>query len=103
MIDRARRIAVVVHALEHSLHPLGAGAVNRNPRMTGRTCPSSRYRARHDRPKVVRFWAMRPLGGEFRPHDEVDDVRWLPLPEAGAALTYERDRAVLAALADAVR
>jgi hypothetical protein len=45
VIDRARRIAVVVHALEHSLHPLGAGAVNRNPRITGRTCPSSRYRA----------------------------------------------------------
>ena len=69
----------------------------------GRELPSSRYRDRHDRPKVVHFWAMRPLGGEFRPHDEVDDVRWLPLSEAGAALTYEGDRAVLAALADAVR
>jgi len=69
----------------------------------GRELPSSRYRDRHDRPKVVRFWAMRPLGGEFRPHAEVDDVRWLPLPAAGAALTYERDRAVLGALADAVR
>jgi 8-oxo-dGTP diphosphatase len=68
----------------------------------GRELPSSTYRDQHGGPKVVRFWAMRPLDGDFRPHDEVDEVRWLPLSEAGDALTYERDRAVLAALADAI-
>jgi 8-oxo-dGTP diphosphatase len=68
----------------------------------GRELPSSTYRDRHGRPKVVRFWAMRPLDGDFRPHDEVDEVRWLPLAGAAEALTHERDRAVLAALHGAV-
>jgi 8-oxo-dGTP diphosphatase len=68
----------------------------------GPELPSSTYRDQHGRRKVVRFWAMQPLGGDFRPHDEVDEVRWLSLPEAEATLTYERDRAVLAALANAV-
>jgi 8-oxo-dGTP diphosphatase len=68
----------------------------------GRELPSSTYRDRHGRPKVVRFWAMRPLDGDFRPHDEVDEVRWLPLAGAAEALTHERDRAVLAALRGAV-
>jgi 8-oxo-dGTP diphosphatase len=45
---------------------------------------------------------MRPLDGDFRPHDEVDEVRWLPLAGAAEALTHERDRAVLAALRGAV-
>ena len=45
---------------------------------------------------------MRPLGGEFRPNAEVDEVRWLPLPGATDALTYAGERAVLAALPGAV-
>jgi 8-oxo-dGTP diphosphatase len=56
------------------------------------------------RPKTVRYWAMRPVEGEAGPHNEVDAVRWLPLDEARALLTYDRDRAVLdsfAVLADA--
>jgi 8-oxo-dGTP diphosphatase len=68
----------------------------------GRELPSSTYRDRHGRPKVVRYWAMRPVAGDFRPHDEVDEVRWLPLAGAAQALTHERDRAVLDALAVAV-
>ena len=28
-------------------------------------------------PKLVRWWPMRPLGGEFEPNDEVDELRWL--------------------------
>ena len=67
----------------------------------GPELPSSAYRDGHGRPKVVRFWAMRALGGAFRPHDEVDEIRWLSLPEAADALTYEGDRTVLAALGDA--
>jgi 8-oxo-dGTP diphosphatase len=68
----------------------------------GPELPSSAYRDGHGRPKVVRFWAMRPAGGAFRPHDEVDETRWLTVREAADALTYEGDRAVLAALSDAV-
>lgn len=50
------------------------------------------------RPKRVRYWAMRPLAGAFAPHDEVDEIRWLPPPTAAVALSYARDREVLASL-----
>jgi len=56
------------------------------------------YTDSRGRPKVVRYWAMRPLTGEFSPHAEVDEARWLPLEQARAALTYDRDRIVLASL-----
>jgi 8-oxo-dGTP diphosphatase len=42
---------------------------------------------------------MRPVGGEFEPHDEVDEVRWLPVAEADGALSYPRDREILQAFA----
>ena len=66
----------------------------------GRELPSSRYRDSKGRPKVVRYWTMRPLEGVFRPHDEVDEARWLPLAAAAAALTYDRDREILRAFAE---
>lgn len=44
----------------------------------------------HD--KVVRYWAMEALGGDFRPSDEVDEVRWLAPSSALPLLTYQRDR-----------
>jgi 8-oxo-dGTP diphosphatase len=68
----------------------------------GPELPSSAYRDGHGRPKVVRLWAMRPIEGAFRPHDEVDELRWLPLLGAADALTYQGNRTVLAALGDAV-
>jgi 8-oxo-(d)GTP phosphatase len=46
----------------------------------------------------VRYWALRPTGGAFEPHDEVDEIRWLPLDEALEALSYDRDREVLGAV-----
>ena len=61
--------------------------------------PSTRYRDGHGRPKVVRYWAMRPVGGEAAPATEVDELRWLPLDEAAEQLTWDGDRGVLAALA----
>lgn len=63
----------------------------------GTELPSSRYLDRHGRSKLVRYWAMRPLSGAFRPHEEVDDARWLPLAEAAATLSYDGDREVLRA------
>ena len=63
---------------------------------------STSYRDRRDRPKRVRYWAMTPVAGDFTPTDEVDEIRWLPLDEARALLTYERDAPVLDALERAV-
>jgi 8-oxo-dGTP pyrophosphatase MutT (NUDIX family) len=68
----------------------------------GRELPSSHYRDQKGRLKVVRYWTMRPLGGVFRPHDEVDNARWLPIEEADAELSYERDRRILNAFAAGV-
>jgi 8-oxo-dGTP diphosphatase len=61
--------------------------------------PEAHYRDARGRPKVVRYWAMQALAGEFVPHDEVDEARWLPVADAMPALTYQRDRAVLRAFA----
>ena len=63
---------------------------------------STSYRDRKGRAKHVRYWAMTPIGGRFTPTDEVDDLRWLPLDDAKAVLTYGRDPAVLDALRDAL-
>ena len=53
------------------------------------------YRDRRGRPKVVRYWVMRPLAGEFAPTTEVDRVEWLRLDRALEALSYEHDRVLL--------
>lgn len=49
------------------------------------------------RPKVVRYWLMRPAGGVAGPRNEVDAIRWMAVGEAAATLSYEADRALLAA------
>jgi 8-oxo-dGTP diphosphatase len=64
----------------------------------GRELPSSKYADRKGRRKVVRYWQMEPLEGEFAPNKEVDELRWLNPAEAREHLTYERDREVLAAV-----
>ncbi len=64
----------------------------------GPELPSSSYRDRFDRPKVVRYWAMQPLEGWFAPSDEVDAVEWVRREQVADRLTYERDRPVVAAL-----
>jgi 8-oxo-dGTP diphosphatase len=58
----------------------------------------STYTDHKGRPKLVRWWLMRPLGGEFELNDEVDELRWLPLSEAREVLDYEHDRRLLSAL-----
>lgn len=50
------------------------------------------------RPKVVHWFVMRPLAGDFEPTDEVDELRWAPTAEAAELLSYERDVPLLAAL-----
>ena len=46
-------------------------------------------------PKSVLFWAMRYVSGDFVAGDEVSDLRWLPVEEARAKLSYDRERSVL--------
>jgi 8-oxo-dGTP diphosphatase len=53
------------------------------------------YRDPKGRAKVVRYWRMEPLGGEFVPSDEVDELRWVSTADAGELLSYEHDRELL--------
>lgn len=64
---------------------------------------TSRYRDRRGRGKAVRYWAMTVRDGAFRPNEEVDEVRWVPLVAAGRQLSYVGDRAILDALEPALR
>ena len=68
----------------------------------GRELPSVRWRDRYDRPKVARYWVLEPetSGDEPAPHNEIDEIAWLPVDDARARLTYERDREVLLGLVD---
>src|SRR5579859_2106425 len=50
------------------------------------------------RPKKVRYWHMQPLAGAFTATDEVDEIRWVPLPQVAALLSYDRDVAVVDSL-----
>lgn len=45
--------------------------------------------------KKVFYWSARAVGGEFVPGDEVDQLLWLPAPEAMQKLDYAQDRKVL--------
>lgn len=47
------------------------------------------------RPKVVRYWSMEAVGGDFSPGAEVDEVAWLTIADATRRLTFEHDRALL--------
>ncbi|HEV7211298.1 MAG TPA: NUDIX hydrolase [Blastococcus sp.] len=49
-------------------------------------------------PKEVDYWTGQWVGGDFRPNDEVDELRWLPVEAAGALCSYAHDRAVLSDL-----
>jgi 8-oxo-dGTP diphosphatase len=51
------------------------------------------------RPKLVRYWRMRPIDGDFAPHREVDEIRWLTPDDARRLLSWDRDRAVLESFA----
>jgi 8-oxo-dGTP diphosphatase len=61
----------------------------------GDELPPTSYRDNKGRAKVVRYWRMEPLDGEFVPSDEVDEVRWLAPADAEALLSHEHDRELL--------
>jgi 8-oxo-dGTP pyrophosphatase MutT (NUDIX family) len=49
----------------------------------GPELPAARYVDRKGRDKQVRFWAMQREAGTFRPNQEVDEVRWVPIERLG--------------------
>ena len=53
-------------------------------------------------PKDAYYWNAQLLGGEFRPNDEVDQIKWLPLKKAKSLLTYEHDKETIEVAADSV-
>jgi 8-oxo-(d)GTP phosphatase len=83
-------------------HPI-VGAVREVWEETGFTgvpgvpLPSVRY-LKDGQPKRVKYWAMRPVAGEFVANAEVDQLMWLPPREARAHLSPQRDRDVVANL-----
>ena len=40
-------------------------------------------------PKVVKWFVMRPLDGEFAPDDEVDEIAWVPISDVGDRVTFD--------------
>jgi 8-oxo-dGTP diphosphatase len=58
---------------------------------TGPELPHVSYLDRKSRRKLVRYWLMEPVKGEFKAHDEVDELRWLTPKEAGELFTYPHD------------
>ncbi len=46
--------------------------------------------------KTVHYWLMEPIGGDLDGHDhEFDEVRWVPVGEAPALLTFDTERALV--------
>ncbi len=45
--------------------------------------------------KLVEYWEMEALDGEFEANNEVDEIRWLSPSDAAELLSYERDRDIL--------
>jgi 8-oxo-dGTP pyrophosphatase MutT (NUDIX family)/phosphohistidine phosphatase SixA len=62
----------------------------------GRFLRTTRYKVGRDR-KVVSYFAARYLSGAFTPSEEVSSLRWLPVSDAAALVSYEHDKKVLAA------
>jgi 8-oxo-dGTP diphosphatase len=120
-VDAARRVEVLlVHRPGHQDWTLPKGkadpeesdeacALREVAEETGLGCAlgpelaTTRYLDRRGRRKAVRYWAMTARAGRFTPNAEVDAVRWCPLAEAAALLSYSGDRLVLEAVAPALR
>ena len=64
----------------------------------GEELEPARYRDSKGRDKLVRWWLMRPLAGEFSATDEIDEVRWLEPGAALELLDYEHDRVLVRGL-----
>ena len=56
------------------------------------------YHDQKGRSKLVRYWRMVAVAGDFEPNDEVDELRWVTLDRAGRLLSYSHDRALVQSL-----
>ncbi len=69
--------------------------------LVGPELPTIDYVDNKGRPKAVRYWVLRAVGGagdgDFVANDEVDSVRWLPAEAVAPLLTYDHDRALVSA------
>jgi 8-oxo-dGTP diphosphatase len=63
---------------------------------------TTEYQHRSGKDKVVAYFAMQVVVGEFVVNDEADELRWLTIPAAQALLTYEHDTDVLGPLLEFV-
>ncbi|HSD24871.1 MAG TPA: NUDIX hydrolase [Solirubrobacterales bacterium] len=54
--------------------------------------PQISYLDRKGRRKLVRYWLMEPVEGQFEPHGEVDELRWVSPEESDEVLTYPHDK-----------
>ena len=61
----------------------------------GAELPATEYLDGSGRPKRVRYWLMRPVGGRLEFHHEVDDARWVSREQARTLLSYAHDRGLL--------
>ncbi|MEA2646719.1 MAG: 8-oxo-dGTP diphosphatase [Chloroflexota bacterium] len=103
---------VVIHRPEYDDWSLPKGKTKSGERLeatalreveeeTGLICLVARslgtldYIDRRGREKVVWYWLMRAVGGEFKPTEEVDRMRWLPFEAALKKLSYKHDRDLL--------
>lgn len=64
----------------------------------GRELEPVSYVDQKGRPKVVRYWLMDVVGGEFEENDEVDELRWLSPVDAVQLLSYPHDRELVEAI-----
>lgn len=118
--DLHGRTYAVVHRPEYDDWSLPKGKVNPGEteeaaalrevlEETGTRCRLERdlgttsYVDRKGRPKIVYYWLMRVLDGVFVPHEEIDEVRWLPFDAALELLSYDRDRVLLRGVVDTPR
>ena len=83
-----------------------ACAVREVEEETGLVCalddelPSTSYTDSKGRPKRVRYWRLRAVGGALHFLHEADEARWVTIAGAESLLSYERDLVPLRALVD---